>query len=169
MTQNSNANATLILQHLTLVEMVQNRCRTLLLSCTNFSQALRSASSQATSSPSHTSIQPLAASTASSDSCRQPLSGWRSSLAVIGVAAGIVAANLDEVPLTGRMQLHFNLFQPAGATPHAEHLLKGCLDYSLPCRAASHTQSTQVYSATESRAAILCGSARSKSQLFRRA
>ena len=38
------------------------------------------------------------------DSHYQPLPGWIASLTVGGVAAGVIAANLEEVPLTGRMQ-----------------------------------------------------------------
>lgn len=87
MIQSSNANTNFIfLQHLILVEMVQNSRRTLLRSSRTFSQTLRSASRQATSSPLHISVQPLAANTSSSDSHRQPLSGWLCSLVVTGAA-----------------------------------------------------------------------------------
>jgi len=45
------------------------------------------------------------------------LPAWLANLAVGGVAAAIVTANLEEVPLTGRMQLRLDCFQPRPREP----------------------------------------------------
>ena len=45
---------------------------------------------------------------ATPDSRYQPLPGWLASITVGTVAAGVIAANLEEVPLTSRMQLQIS-------------------------------------------------------------
>ena len=90
------------------VNSLQRRGRALFQSARVSGQYLTAASSIATHSPSQAALEqakPLAATKASSYSRYQPLPGWLATLAVGGVAGGIVAANLEEVPLTGRMQL----------------------------------------------------------------
>lgn len=47
----------------------------------------------------------------------QPLPAWLANLAVGGVTAAIVTANLEEVPLTGRMQLQLDCVQPKPREP----------------------------------------------------
>lgn len=90
------------------------------------------AKQQATPCTFRTSLQPLAATKASTDSRRQPLSGLLSSLEVTGVAAGVVAANLEEVPLTGRRQLQIKWLQPKtrkpGMMPVVDTLTTVCND-----------------------------------------
>ena len=84
------------------------------------SQFLCSAYSQARGSPLHAVLQQakhLGAIIASSDNCRQPLPGRLANLAVGGITAGIVAANLEEVPPIGRMQLQINWPELQTANP----------------------------------------------------
>ena len=59
----------------------------------------------------------LAASRSSSYRFCKPLPAWLANLAVGGVTAAIVTANLEEVPLTGRMQLRLDCFQPRPREP----------------------------------------------------
>lgn len=177
--------------------MLQKRSRTLLRSVNQF---LRSPATPTASfsNPLPAAIehaQPIAAKKATPDSRYQPLPGWLASLTVGGVAAGIIAANLEEVPLTGRMQLQISFLQPRNdntgmipkpklisytiedtayvqdkkVTEQGHDLMLGicsaCLSYRDPCTSAPCSQRTPVYTATYSQAAVCCRPARAGLQL----
>ena len=93
-----------------------------LLQSVKLPQLLLAASSEAAShnlpATSHQS-RALAVSRSSSYRFYQPLPAWLANLAVGGVTAAIVTANLEEVPLTGRMQLQLDCLRPK---PHASAL-----------------------------------------------
>ncbi|KAL3158199.1 hypothetical protein ABBQ38_010455 [Trebouxia sp. C0009 RCD-2024] len=112
--------------------MLQRRSRTLLQSARTSGRFLCAASSQPTHSPIQAAVkqaEPLTAIKASRGRY-QPLPGWLATLTVSGVAAGIVAANLEEVPLTGRKQLQINWLQPEckehGTIPELRQILPLC-------------------------------------------
>ncbi|KAL3158279.1 hypothetical protein ABBQ38_010524 [Trebouxia sp. C0009 RCD-2024] len=92
--------------------MLQRRSRTLIQSARISGQVFCSAPSP--HSPVHAASEQAKGLAAKALWHRryQPLPGWLATLTVGAAAAGIVAANLEEVPLTGRKQLQIKWLQP---------------------------------------------------------
>ena len=78
------------------------------------------------------------------------MSGWKSSLAAVGLAAAVYSLNTEEVPLTGRKQLLFRWYQPTG---HGSSSLPKLNTSISPTHSPLHQQGLQLVQSLYQKAA----------------